>query len=174
VHVILRQVRKAGAQRRQSSEDLLLDLLARCRAVRDNQRLATEVSAQLDVIRRQPPTSAQLQTETGYQPAELDAAERSLGLSEDALLLEFGRTLVGAARGSGEQDPRRRAENWFTNNQSKLRELICGNEAVRRARQDPEGVMLLAELLGEQLNKPAVFSVAAYLLKRGIDWLCDG
>jgi len=174
VQVILRQVRRAGPGRRQASEDLLIDLLARCRAVRDNERLASEVTTQLDAIRRQPPTPPPHRIQTAYDAAELDEAVRSLTLSEDELLLEFGRTLVGAARGRGEQDPRRRAANWFTNNQSKLRELICGNEAVLRARQDSEGVMLLAELLGEQLNKPAVFSVAAYLLKRGIDRLCDG
>ena len=173
VQVILRQIRKAGVERRQSSEDLLNDLLAQCRAVRDDQYLAAEVGTQLNAIRLQSskPTNSPIQT--GYDDAEFAEAVRNLSLSKDELLQEFGRTLVGAARG-GEQDPGRRAANWFANNQSKLRELICGNDAVRLARQDTEGVMVLAELLGELLNKPAVFGVATYLLKQGIDRFCDG
>lgn len=103
---------------------------------------------------------------------DYDIAAEKLALSEDELLIEFGKLLAGPSRDGGDQDRLRRARNWFTNNHAQLRETVCGNDKLTAIRADPEGVVLLAEVLGDHLNQPAVFGVSAYLLKHGLDRLC--
>jgi hypothetical protein len=55
VEVLLRQVAKAGPERRTAAINLLTDLALRCRAVRGDDGLANLVAEQLDDLRQPPP-----------------------------------------------------------------------------------------------------------------------
>ncbi|WP_159080316.1 hypothetical protein [Nocardia suismassiliense] len=111
--------------------------------------------------------------DTGFESIDEEIARLWL-LTDEQLLQEFGAQLVHGARNDsgGEQDLRRRAQNWFATNHSELQDLICGNPDVRRITESPEGVARLAGLLTELLAGPTVHGVAVYLLRRGLDKLC--
>lgn len=104
---------------------------------------------------------------------EHDEAARVLALSESDLLTELGAILSGqTTRDGADPNAQENGRNWFTVNGARVRRLVCGSSMATTLRADTGGVIVLAEMLGELLSKPAAFAAAAYLLKYGLGRLC--
>ena len=106
---------------------------------------------------------------------DLNFAVAALSKSEDDLLLDFGMLLAGPGeRRDGDHDDfRSRAQNWLHRNHADLRRLICGNVDVKKLSSTAVDLAALADLVAAVVSKPAAFTVAAILLKRGLENLCE-
>ncbi len=104
---------------------------------------------------------------------------RLSGLSEEQLLLELGSLLVDdpdAALRSGQQlDLVGRANNWMDRNLDGLRDKICGNhEAFANNKELTVEIATVADLVVTlAFGVPAATVVAAILVHRGLDQLCQ-
>lgn len=110
-----------------------------------------------------------------YTPDELALAATALARTEEDLLLDFGKALAGpgAERDGDPGDLRRRALNWLERHHNDLKQRLCGNPDLPALPDGAIDVAAVADLIASLLNKPAAYTVAAIILKRGLRALCD-
>jgi hypothetical protein len=110
-----------------------------------------------------------------YSNADLHSAEIALRKSLSELTLDFGASLAGAPsnRQTGGEDLRGRALSWIERNWGQLQSLVCGAPALAKLGQSAVDVCAIADAIGALVNKPMGFTVAAILLKYGVERLCN-
>jgi hypothetical protein len=109
-----------------------------------------------------------------FSDDELALAAAALSRTEEDLLLDFGIALAGpgAGRDGDLDDLRRRARNWFDRHHNDLKQRLCGNPDLPTLTDGAIDVAAIADLIASLLNKPAAYTVAAIILKRGLHTLC--
>ncbi len=110
-----------------------------------------------------------------YTDDELTLAHEKLTRSEDDLLLDLGTALAGpgAGRDGNLDDLRARAHNWFERHHTDLKQRLCGNPDLQTLTDSATDIAAIADLLATLVNKPATYTVAAIILKRGLHTLCN-
>jgi len=105
---------------------------------------------------------------------DLALAAAVLSRTEDDLLLDFGTSLAGpgAGRDGGPDDLRGRARNWFDRHHQDLKQRLCGTPGLDELGDSATDIAAIADLLAALVNKPAAYTVAAIVLKRGLRTLC--
>ncbi len=107
---------------------------------------------------------------TPIPQAAIDAANAT----EDDLLLELGQQLVpDPNRDNDPTDLKNRARDWLNRERRALAELLCGNPAVKHLHNNAADIAVLADMIATATGRPPVYTVAAIILKRGLDWLCS-
>lgn len=102
-------------------------------------------------------------------------ATEAMSRTEGELLLELGAALTGpdaTYKGDRIDDFRDRAVNWLARNREQMKDLVCDNPRLDSLTGDATDAAVVADLLSTLLNKPAVYSAAAIVLKRGLHFLC--
>ncbi|MBK8463297.1 MAG: hypothetical protein IPL36_09745 [Nigerium sp.] len=100
-------------------------------------------------------------------------AESAYEATEDELLISLGAALAGSqARDEDPQNLSARAEAWFRRNHERLRSTVCGHPALADLTDSFLDVAALADILSAHLNRPTAFTVAAIILKRGVNTWC--
>jgi hypothetical protein len=109
-----------------------------------------------------------------YSTEELSLAAAALSRTEEDLLLDFGTALAGpgAGRDGDFEDLRRRALNWLDRHHNDLKQRLCGSPDLPAFTDGAVDVAAIADLIATLLNKPAAYTVAAIILKRGLHTLC--
>jgi hypothetical protein len=110
-----------------------------------------------------------------YTADELALAHAALTRGEDDLLMDFGTALAGpgAGRDGNLDDLRGRARNWFERHHTDLRQRLCGNPDLQTLTDGATDIAAIADVLAALVNKPAAYTVAAIILKRGLHTLCS-
>jgi len=113
-------------------------------------------------------------TRRDHTPDELALAAADIARTEDDLLLDLGLALAGpgAARDGDADDLRGRANNWFDRNRDELKKRLCGHPDLDRLTDAALDTAAVADLIAGTTGKPAAYTVAAIILKRGLHWLC--
>jgi hypothetical protein len=115
------------------------------------------------------------------EPSSAERAEMEyyMSLDVDALLVTIGRTSVGAGGFQFSPDTaHKEGERWFEWKKAAFRRLICDQWGYAKRRshtrlQDRVTLALaIADLICTEVGGPPVFSVAALLVKIGLDDLC--
>jgi hypothetical protein len=104
------------------------------------------------------------------------------GRSEEQLLTELGRELLGTGIGFGSEDPdrlRRFAQGWIERNREKIRAAICDDPTLRELFQRDLADRLteaatVLDALSALAGRPAVSLLSTILLRRGFDGVCGG
>lgn len=112
----------------------------------------------------------------------LDRARAKLSLSEDALLEELAASIEGSEaidlRQVSPEVLRQRALQWLDVHRASLRHKICIEWNYKEKIKDPRYqdmlflTAALADLMGGMLKEASPFTVAAFLVKRGVEKLC--
>ncbi|MDQ1711478.1 MAG: hypothetical protein QOE45_928 [Frankiaceae bacterium] len=113
-------------------------------------------------------------TRRDFATDELALAAAAIARTEDDLLLDFGVALAGpgAARDGDVDDLRGRANNWFDRNRDELKNRLCGHPELERLTDTAIDTAAVADLVAALTGKTAAYTVAAIILKRGLNWLC--
>jgi len=99
--------------------------------------------------------------------------EAVVGSTEDQLLESLGEMLGGGAvRDTDPQGARARAEAWLRRNHERLRDAVCGRFNEHAFQDSVADIAAIADVLAASFNKPTAFTVAAILLKRGLQTFC--
>lgn len=99
--------------------------------------------------------------------------ESILAATDDELMASLGEMLGGgASRDTDPKSSRARAEAWLRRNHERLRSAVCGRLDSHEFGDAVVDIAAVADLFATMLSKPMAFTVAAILLKRGIQTLC--
>lgn len=101
-------------------------------------------------------------------------SEAAAGRSEDDLLADLGLVLAGgpdASRDGSLEEFRDRAENWIDRHRQALKERLCKPDRDKYETAALE-ISAVADAISGLLNGPAIYTLAAILVKRGLDQLC--
>lgn len=104
-------------------------------------------------------------------------AEKYLGFSEAKLFETIG-TIPGLGA-SEDNEKEKRGRQWFERHLSRLKEIICCSEAVRKhlrasssLHEDVQLVAVIADLIAGLCGVVPPFCVSALVCKRGVRLLC--
>src|SRR4051794_17064162 len=113
-------------------------------------------------------------TSRDYATGELALAAAASARTGDELLLDLGVALAGpgVTRDGDPDDLRGRANNWFDRHRDELKRRLCGHPDLERLTDAALDTAAVADLLAGITGKPAAYTVAAIILKRGLLWLC--
>ena len=101
-----------------------------------------------------------------------------VALSEDELLERIGESLEKDSLHIGPRSSRaliKKAKRWLQNQRPTLQDHICRNKRIRDLAQGSDHLVLagaIADLLSSFLIKVSPFTLAALIVKRGVETLC--
>jgi hypothetical protein len=114
-------------------------------------------------------------TRRDYTADELALAATAAARTEDELVLDFGLALAGpgASRDGDPDDLRGRVNNWFERNRRELTDRLCGHPTLKQLTDATLDTAAIADLIAGMTGTVPAYTVAAILLKRGLDRLCQ-
>lgn len=109
-----------------------------------------------------------------YTPEEIALSTAAMARSENDLLLDLGILLAGpgASRDGDPDDLLGRANNWFDRNRREMAKRLCGHPDLQQLTDGIVDASAVADLIADLTGKTAGYTVAAIILKRGLNWLC--
>lgn len=106
-----------------------------------------------------------------------DGVDELLALSERDLLIRLGEQLAPPGPGIGPEDEDRAesaARAWLRAHWQELRNRICGADEGRTAAGRATDASAVVDAISGYLDGPVVFTVAAIMLKVGLERICAG